>query len=173
MPKSPFRLPKGGLTNSGKLLLRMRDGQGVSKRKLSREFNVSVRIVRKYLNEKKPTPTYTLSPDRKKSIESRRNKIEKILTPLDPAVGVLLISFLLAQSLGVEICKMQQKSAQTDTCTKQKGWVTFHWGGLFWVFPFYFLTFRLIAPQKRAHSNNKSAHQSYPSHIFTLASEEV
>ena len=59
MPKSPFRLPKGGLTNSGKPLLRMRDGQGVSKRKLSRECNVSLRIVRKYLNEKNP-PQHTV-----------------------------------------------------------------------------------------------------------------
>ena len=85
MPKSAYRLPKGGLTNSGKVLLRMRDGQGVSKKQLSRDFNVSAKMVRKYLKEKKPTPQYTMSPERKKSIQYRREKIKKVLDPLDPA----------------------------------------------------------------------------------------
>ena len=73
MPKSAFRLPKRGLTNSGKVLLRMRYGRGVPKKQLSRYFNLSVKIVRKYLSEENLTPEYTLSPERKECIESRRN----------------------------------------------------------------------------------------------------
>ena len=85
MPKSPYRLPRGGLTSSGKVLLKMRHGQGVPIKELARDFNVSRRIVKKYLNERKTTPVYTLSPERKKIMKTRKTKIEKIITPLDPA----------------------------------------------------------------------------------------
>ena len=62
MTKSPYRLPKGALTDSGKVLLKMRHAEGVPIKQLSRDFNVSRRIIKKYLNEKKSSGEYTLSP---------------------------------------------------------------------------------------------------------------
>ena len=62
MTKSPYRLPKGGLRDSGKVLLKMRQAEGVPIKQLSRDFNVSRRIIKKYLNEKKSSGEYTLSP---------------------------------------------------------------------------------------------------------------
>ena len=44
MTESPYRLPKGELTDSGKVLLKMRQGEGVPIKQLSRDFKVSRRI---------------------------------------------------------------------------------------------------------------------------------
>ena len=61
MTKSPYRLPKGALRDSGKVLLKMRHAEGVPIKQLSRDFNVSRRIIKKYLKEKKSSGEYTLS----------------------------------------------------------------------------------------------------------------
>ena len=68
--KIAISTPKRGADSSGKVLLKMRHGQGVPIKELARDFNVSRRIVKKYLNEKKTTPVYTLSPERKKIMNS-------------------------------------------------------------------------------------------------------
>ena len=54
--------PKRGLTDCGKVLLKMRQAEGVPIKQLSRDFNVSRRIIKKYQNEKKSSGEYTLSP---------------------------------------------------------------------------------------------------------------
>ena len=67
-------------------------------------------------------------------LERVRNwSLEKCEESDNLSIGCTHLRFLVpcfdAQSLCAEICKMQQKSAQTDSCTKKKGWVTFHWVG--------------------------------------------
>ena len=80
-------IPKGGLTQAGKLILRLRHEDGVSKRKLAKEFNVSRRTVRSYLAE--PIVTYETSTPKSESLEvkKRRCEIENVLQDTDARGG--------------------------------------------------------------------------------------
>ena len=70
MRRRKLSLPKGCLTQAGKLILRLRHEDGVSKRKLAKEFNVSRRIVRPYLAE--PIVTYEASTPKSESPEVKK-----------------------------------------------------------------------------------------------------
>ena len=80
-----YRLPRGGLTESGKVLLRMRLGQGVAIRQLACEFNVNVKHIRKYLKKISPENIYSLSPEIKKRVKKRRSLVKDTIEPLDRA----------------------------------------------------------------------------------------
>ena len=86
MPRKTYRLPRVGLTESGKVLLRMRLGQGVAIRQVSREFNVNVKHIRKYLKKFSPENVYTLSPEVK-------NRIKRHLVVLPP-ISITCVSYI-------------------------------------------------------------------------------
>ena len=83
MVKSKYRPPKGGMTPIGKTLLRLRFEDGVPKKQLAREFNISVKYVRQYLKAKETNKTKIFTP--KKNILRRRKKIVTIISPKDLA----------------------------------------------------------------------------------------
>ena len=80
MPKNTYRLPRGVLTESGKVLLRMRYGQGVAKKQLAHEFNVNVKHIRKYLKNESLENIYTQSPEVKNRIKKRRILLKMLLS---------------------------------------------------------------------------------------------
>ena len=83
MVKSKYRPPKWGMTPIGKTLLRLRFEDGVPKKQLAREFNISVKYVRQYLKAKETNKTKIFTP--KKNILRRRKKIVTIISPKDLA----------------------------------------------------------------------------------------
>ena len=80
MPKNTYRHLRGGLTESGIVLLRMRYGQGVAKKQLAREFNVNVKHIRKYMKNDSLENIYTESPEVKKRMKKRRNLVKMLLS---------------------------------------------------------------------------------------------